>query len=236
MLRRRDLLLGSMLLASAGGAFALEPRNQLILRGDKLFEDMVPLAFGEWDVTPSNAMILPREDENSLAAMLYSETVSRLYTSRTRMPVMLVIAYGDTQSDRLQLHRPEVCYTAIGFEVGQSRKVEVQLPGGASVPMRALVARNSQRIEPILYWTRVGDFLPTNSHEQRNAKIRTALQGYVADGVLVRMSTVAEPTPEVFAELEAFAVEMLRASDPRILPGLVGRPVAEAMQAGKAMG
>ncbi|MFN3592100.1 MAG: exosortase-associated protein EpsI, V-type [Thermaurantiacus sp.] len=234
MLRRRDALLGSLLLASAGGAFALEPRNQLILRGDKLFEDLIPLEFGGWEVMPSNAMILPREDENSLAAMLYSETVSRLYTSRTRMPVMLVIAYGDTQSDRLQLHRPEVCYTAIGFQVGGSRKVLVDMPGGAPVPMRALVARNSQRIEPILYWTRIGDFLPTNSHEQRNAKIRTALQGYVSDGVLVRMSTVAEPTPDVFAELEEFALEMITASDPLIWPALVGRPVAETMKAATA--
>jgi EpsI family protein len=234
VLRRRDALLGGILLASAGGAFALEPRNELILRGDKLFEDMVPLAFGGWEVMPSNAMILPREDENSLAATLYSETVSRLYTSPTRMPVMLVIAYGDTQSDRLQLHRPEICYTAIGFEVGGSRKVAVGMPGGEDVPMRALVARNSQRIEPILYWTRIGDFLPTSATEQRNAKIRTALQGYVADGVLVRMSTVAEPTPEVFAELEAFSREMIKASDPRIWPGLIGRPVAQSMKTAMA--
>ena len=34
---------------------------------------------------------------------------------------MLMIAYGESQSDRLQLHHPEVCYTAQGFRVTRPR-------------------------------------------------------------------------------------------------------------------
>jgi EpsI family protein len=218
-----------MMLASAAGAAALTPRNQLILRGDALFEDMVPLAFGGWEMVPSNALVLPDEDPDSLTRQLYSETVSRLYMGKNRIPVMLVIAYGDTQSDRLQLHRPEVCYVAVGFEVGGSRRVEMPLVGDEVLPMRGLVARNSQRVEPILYWTRIGDHLPTTGNEQRMAKIRTALDGYVSDGVLVRMSTVGEPTDETFDALEKFAGEMIRATNPAGWPGLVGRPLATAM-------
>jgi len=227
--RRRDVLLGGLMLASSGAGWALTPRNALVLRGEKTFEEMIPLAFGGWEVAPSNAMVLPEESENSLTRQLYNETLSRLYLGPERLPVMLVIAYGDTQSDRLQLHRPEVCYVAVGFGISESRRVEMPLAGGEVLPMRALVARTSQRVEPILYWSRIGDFLPTSGNEQRMAKFRTALDGYIADGVLVRMSTVGEPSPAVFAELERFATEMLRASDPAAWPALLGRPLAAAI-------
>jgi EpsI family protein len=125
MLKRRDLLLGVPLLAAAGAAAALKPRERMNLLGDKKLEDMVPLSFASWEVIPSNAVILPEAREGSLADTLYDQTVSRLYVSKTRRPVMLVIAYGNTQSDLLQLHRPEACYAAVGFEISQSRRAEV---------------------------------------------------------------------------------------------------------------
>ncbi len=229
MLGRRDILLGGVLLASAGTAAALTPRRRLLLRGERLFEETIPNAFAGWQVIPSDALVLPEEDENSLVRQLYSETVSRVYAKAETLPVMLVVAYGDTQSDKLQLHRPEVCYGAFGFQLDGFRRVDLPVDGAHALPMRGLVARNAQRTEPILYWTRIGDFLPTTGNEQRAAKFRTALGGYVADGVLVRMSTVADPSDAVFATLASFAAEMLRATDPAAWPALVGRPLAAAM-------
>lgn len=229
MLRRRDLLLGLPLIGGAVGAYALTPRNKLNLLGEAKLEDMVPLKFGGWHVTPSNAVILPKPTKGSLADQLYNQTVSRLYESPNDLSVMLVIAYGNTQSDQLQLHRPEVCYAAVGFEIADSRAVEVPLPG-THIPARQLVATSNSRVEPILYWTRIGDYLPSSGGQQRLMKLRTEISGYVADGVLVRMSTVAEPGPEAFETLKRFAAEMLKATDPRGVPALVGRPVATAME------
>ncbi|MGL6042911.1 MAG: exosortase-associated protein EpsI, V-type [Sandaracinobacteroides sp.] len=230
MLRRRELLLGLPLIAGAAGALALTPRNRLNLMGDKKLEDVIPLRIGSWGVTPSNAMILPDAEEGSLSATLYDQTLSRLYTSETELPVMLVIAYGSTQSDQLQLHRPEVCYTAVGFEIGAVRQVAVPVAPGAALPARELVATSNDRVEPILYWTRIGDFLPASSQEQRIMKLRTEFQGFVADGVLVRTSTVGEPSPQAFAALSRFATAMLGASNPAALPALVGRPLAAAIK------
>jgi len=130
LIGRRELLLGLPLLAAAGGAIALKPRKQLDLLGDHKLEDMVPTEIDGWYVTPSNAVILPQATAGSLADQLYNQTVSRLYLSKSDLPVMLVIAYGNTQSDQLQLHRPEVCYTAFGFEISRSEKVELPLQGG----------------------------------------------------------------------------------------------------------
>lgn len=230
MLKRRELLLGLPLVAAAGGAFALTPRNRLNLLGDKKLEKAVPLTIGAWSVTPSNAVVLPDSAEGSLAARLYDQTVSRLYTSDTELPVMMVIAYGSTQSDQLQLHRPEVCYAAVGFEITTATQVAVPLAPGAELPARELVARNNDRVEPILYWTRVGDFLPTSGNEQRLMKLRSEMRGYVADGVLVRLSSVGEPSPEVFGSLQRFTRQMLAATDPAALPALVGRPLAASIK------
>lgn len=230
MLKRRELLLGLPLVAAAGGAFALTPRNRLNLLGDKKLEKAVPLTIGAWTVTPSNAVVLPDAAEGSLSARLYDQTVSRLYTSDTELPIMMVIAYGSTQSDQLQLHRPEVCYSAVGFEITSATRVAVPVGTDAELPARELVARNNDRVEPILYWTRVGDFLPTNGNEQRLMKLRSEMRGYVADGVLVRLSSIGEPSPEVFAALQRFTRAMLDATDPAALPALVGRPLAASIK------
>jgi EpsI family protein len=226
MLRRREIVLGAPLLAAAVGAYALTPRERLNLLGDKKLEKAVPLVIGPWSVTPSNAVVLPDAAEGSLSARLYDQTVSRLYTSDSELPVMMVIAYGSTQSDQLQLHRPEVCYTAVGFQITNAQQVKVPITPAAKLPARELVARNNERVEPILYWTRVGDFLPTSGSEQRLMKLRSEVQGYVADGVLVRLSSVGEPSPELFATLHRFAREMLAATYAPALPALVGRPLA----------
>lgn len=235
MIGRRDLLLGLPLIGGAAAAYALTPRKSLNLLGDGKFEKLVPLQFGGWHVTPSNAMILPKATAGSLADQLYNQTVSRLYESATDLPVMLVIAYGNTQSDQLQLHRPEVCYAAVGFEIGDSKSVEIPVPG-THIPARQLVASANERVEPILYWTRIGDYLPSSGTQQRMMKLRTELAGYVADGVLVRMSTVADPSPQTFATLQRFAAEMLKATDPRGIPALVGRPAAAAITAASRAG
>jgi EpsI family protein len=231
MFQRRDVLLGLPLLAAAGGAVALVPRHRLDLRGNRKLADAVPSSFGGWSVVPSNAVVLPKGKER-LADRLYSEQVSRLYTSADKLPVMLVIAYGSTQSDLLQLHRPEMCYGASGFEISMSRRVNVRVGDHAVLPMRELTARLPDRVEPILYWTRIGDYLPTTGPEQRLMKLRSEMAGYVADGVLVRFSTVAEPTEATYAILQDFARTMLAAMPRESRAALIGRNFAEAFEPG----
>ncbi|WP_448586854.1 exosortase-associated protein EpsI, V-type [Thermaurantiacus sp.] len=230
---RRDLVLGLPLVVAAGAAYALTPRHRMNLLGDRKLEDVVPTRIADWEVTPSNAVVLPDPPEGSLADRLYDQQLSRLYTSQTELPVMLVIAYGSTQSDLLQLHRPENCYRALGFEITASRRVDLPV-AGVTVPMRALTATASDRIEPILYWTRLGDRLPTTNNEQRLMKLQTEMEGFIADGVLGRVSTVAQPSPEIQAGLERFARALLMALSPDGREALVGRPLAAGIAAGMA--
>lgn len=227
-MNRRDILMGGALFSAAGAAAALTPRNRLVLLGDRKLDDVVPQRIGSWGYVPSNEFVLPKSP-GSLADRLYSQTVARLYRSPTELPMMLVIAYGAVQNDLLQLHRPEICYSAVGFTISASRKAAIAL-GAAQLPVRELTARNDLRMEQICYWTRIGDDLPTDGSEQRWVKLRQQMAGYLSDGVLVRVSTVAADDPKVFAQLTRFAAGMVAAMRPADRQILIGRPLASAAQ------
>lgn len=225
-LSRRDVLMGGALLAGAGGALALTPRGRLVLlpKGQRI-DDAIAQQLGPWAHMPSSGIILPNTPD-TLSAKLYGEVVSRVYSAADRLPVMLVVAYGAVQNDLLQLHRPEVCYSAHGFEISQQQRTSIDLGRGRALPARALLARNDQRTEPVVYWTRIGDDLPTDGTEQRLAKLRQQLDGYIADGVLVRISTVAPPGDAVRAQLAEFARYLVAGTARNVLPALIGRPLA----------
>ncbi len=228
-MNRRDLLMGGGMLAASGAALALTPRNRLVLLDpDRSLDDLVPETIGNWRSAPSDAFVLPKT-EGSLSDRIYNQTLTRLYVSPESLPVMLVIAYGAVQNDQLQLHRPEVCYTAVGFDIASTRVDTLDLGGKARLPLRELEATSTTRIESISYWTRIGDDLPTDGGSQRMVKLRQQLSGYLADGVLVRLSAVTPASPKVFAELGAFATAMIGAIAPADRDVLIGRPLAKML-------
>lgn len=220
MIDRRDLLIGGACLATAGTAAAMRPREQMsLLKGAKL-ETAVPKRFAGWEWRESNAIVVP-EDEDSLASRLYSETVARLYARGDDEFVMMLIAYGDTQNDLLQLHRPETCYPAFGFNVTDSRPAQFDLGSGVTIPGRTLVASSPTRTEHISYWTRIGEALPVDGREQRTAKLRSQLAGIIPDGVLVRLSTSLATPAASYAVNERFAADLMRATAPNVRAALI---------------
>lgn len=225
-INRRDVLMGGALLAGATGAAALVPRERLVLmpEGHEL-EKFVPEALGGWRHVPSPGIVMPRT-EGSLSAKLYGQVLSRVYVSESQLPVIMVMAYGPVQNDLLQLHRPEVCYTAVGFEVSGTTPALLPMRPGVNLPIRELVARSEQRTETITYWTRIGDDLPTNGTEQRVAKLKQQWAGFIADGILVRLSCAVPPEPGVRDQLALFARELVKAVPAVDRPALVGRPLA----------
>ena len=129
-MNRRDLIMGGAMLGAAAGAVALTPRKRLVLLGDKTLEDIVPTQIATWEHVPSSDFVLPKSP-GSLSDRLYSQTLTRLYMSPTKLPMMLVIAYGAVQNDLLQLHRPETCYAAVGYTISSSRTSKVELAPAA---------------------------------------------------------------------------------------------------------
>src|SRR3546814_9043666 len=105
--------------------------------------------------------------------------VSRVYAGSGRDAVMMVIAYGDSQSDTLQLHRPEVCYEAAGFKITRSEPVAFDVGLRAPLTGRYVVAEAAYRKEAIPYWTRIADALPVSRLDQQMSKLEAALDGVV---------------------------------------------------------
>lgn len=228
-MRRRDVLFGAACAATLGGAELLRPRRLISLAGGRKLSGMIPVAFGGWAAEGGGDIVQPKVP-GSLADSLYSETVARSYRhSDGGIPVMMLIAHGDSQSDLLQLHRPEVCYQAIGFAIADHRFDPVMLAPGVSIPSVELTARAGSRTEDVLYWTRLGEYLPTTAGEQRRDRLATAMDGYVADGVLFRISMVRYGEVADWQRLASFVRAMMAAMSPAGRVALIGTSRARAL-------
>lgn len=225
MIRRRDTILAGLGLAALGLAEALRPRNKLtLLKAGGTIDAALPREFGDW-VSHEADLVSPAQ-AGRLAQSLYSETVGRAYSNdRTGDAVFVLAAYGDTQSDLLQLHRPESCYPAVGFTVTLSQPTTISLAGSA-LPGRRVIATMEERTENIIYWTRLGERLPQSAGDQRDARLLNAIDGVVADGILMRFSAMGEAPAQAFALIQSFIPQLLRATPKDLRPALVGTDLA----------
>jgi EpsI family protein len=229
MLDRRDLLIGVGSLAAAGASLMLKPRRHVSLLGGVPLIDIVPPTIGMWQ-SKNVSDLLDAKGDDSLMNKLYGQTIERIYqNTRTQSEIMMLFAYGNTQSNDLQLHRPEVCYPAFGFEIVSTQLTSVPLSAGFSLPAKTLVAHSPSRDEIIVYWSRLGNFLPTNGGEQRLDRLRTTIQGFVADGLLARLSMATSDKLGAEMQIIGFIRELFSLVPRSQLPALIGTPAAEAI-------
>lgn len=227
-MKRRDLVFGALGVGALATAEALRPRKKLRLLQHGTIGQALPVRFGPWSSEKSADYIGP-ELSGSLTRALYSEIVPRtFFNEETGAGVAVLAAYGDTQSDLLQLHRPEFCYPAVGFNLRVSRPETVSLGPGLVLPSRKVVAFTQERTENIIYWTRMGEALPQSAGEQRTTRIRQSIQGYVPDGILMRLSIAGDSEPS-FATLAQFIPAMLRATPMNGRRALIGTKLATAL-------
>lgn len=217
---RRDLLIGGATLAAAGTAFARMPHDPMMLIGKDQLDKIVPLKVGDWAFDTTSGLILPPPDQ--LARLLYDQQVARSYTSPDQLPVMLLLAYGSSQSGMLQIHRPEICYPASGFKLTETLVTSIPLASDKALPSRSFTANSDTRVEQVLYWTRIGDLVPTGWWSQRLAVVRSNLHGKIPDGLLVRLSTVSGDAGQAQETLKKFARTMLEEMSPATRRMLVG--------------
>ena len=227
MSRRRDLLIGGACVAAGAAAYGLTPRRRVSLLGDDKLDAIVPRAFGDWNSVDMNDEVAPKE-AGSLASRLYAQTVGRMYTNaRTGAEVMLLMAHGDTQSNDLQLHRPEVCYTAFGYNILVSQPRPLRLGPSATLPLRQLTVSQKDRVQQIVYWTRIGEHLPQSLAEQRVDRMRNALDGVISDGMLVRLSRSVTSVSAPVSEFQVFIPELIQAIPPAKRKALIGSRLAQ---------
>ena len=231
MIARRNLLLGGACVAAAAAGTALKPRReQPLLKGAKL-ATVVPAAFGAW-TSQDMSDPLAINGEGTLSAKLYNELVVRQYANpASENAITMLLAYGGRQSDELQLHRPEVCYPAFGYDLMRNEAISLPVGGSAVLPARRLVAEQGDILESIIYWSRMGELLPQDGGEQRKARLEIAMQGIIPDGLLSRFSIVGQDPNRDWATIGAFVTELIAAIAPDMRKVLIGSQRAALIKA-----
>lgn len=204
----------ALMLASAALGVVLRPTiNMADERPSIALETMVPTTFGQWNaqLNISNQVVNPQQKE--MLDKLYSETLTRTYVNNNGYRIMLSIAYGKNQSNALQIHTPELCYPAQGFQVTHKQPSELNL---AARPIAATQLETflGQRFEPLTYWTVVGDHITTNRTNKKMVEMRYAMTGRIPDGMLVRVSSIDKNTANAYVIQSQFASEMIQAIAP----------------------
>ena len=238
---RRQCLLGGALLGAAALAGGLAPRVTAPVWSTRRLGAIIPAAFDGWmGSEDAAAAVLPSADDGLVGAT-YAQQLGRVYSYRgsgegafarvrtgerggalSVLPdVLMVIAAAPAQAGDLSVHRPEACYPAAGFRIVSDREVAVMLPTvlpmgatsrGFDVSARFLTAIAGERVEQVLYWTRIGTRFPTSAWAQRLAVMRSDLAGLVPDGALVRLSVVGVAPPLALAVLRRFCAGLYAAS------------------------
>jgi EpsI family protein len=217
--RLMPIVLCVAMLATAVGVELLQPQPIATAEGVTLAQS-VPSQFGDWKEVSSVAdQVDPSKgttDEPSMDRP-YDDVLMRAYGNSRGEVVLLALAYGRNQRQEVKIHRPDVCYTAQGFQLISRSHVALGLTGTAGTPvegMRMLV-KAPGRMEAVSYWIRIGDVFTDNAWAIRYHIFQQGMSGRAVDGVLVRASQIVSgaeaASPERYRVQEQFLSDLVRA-------------------------
>lgn len=222
----KKLITMALMIASALVAPMLRATNSLADQRPPMdLENMVPRQFGEWREQTGLAMQLVDPEMQASVDRLYSSTLARTYINRDGYRIMVSIAYGKDQSDALQVHKPEICYPAQGFQIQAKERIALDMPE-RSFPATRLLTHMGQRFEPITYWIVLGDQVTRGGADKKLKEIRySLLQRTMPDGMLVRLSSIDRNSGQAHHIQAEFAAAMVGAIAPENRPRFAGATI-----------
>lgn len=218
------VLMGS----AAVSAYVLKPTEHLAKQVQlQKLEELLPVEVGEWklDRRATSGVVNPQQE--AFIATIYDETLSRTYMGPNGERIMVSLAFGADQSKDTQVHRPEVCYPAQGFQISYRAKVSAEIDG-YKLPVMNLVAEAQERIEPITYWIVLGDRVVRGSLEQKIASIQYSASGVIPYGLLFRVSSIGRDKEREFNLHQRFMTQLYESVGPDARLRLFGRAGAGA--------
>jgi EpsI family protein len=221
LVSRRSLLVGGGLALTAVAAAAATPRRHEQMLGRTRLQDVITAQVGPWSSRVNGSLILP--DDADQPHDFYDQVFSRSYVAQGLPVIMLVIAYGAAQSGMMKVHRPEVCYASAGFSIHDLRPADVPQGAAPAITGQSFLAQRQDRVEQVLYWTRISDSFPRNLTAQRLVMLERGLHGVIPDGVLVRISTLGNSLASGHGAMEAFAQNLIVSASPLGKSILLGR-------------
>ena len=220
LISRRHFVVGGLLAGVAAASYARMPIKPDRRIPPGTLEALMPGRVGTWTFASASGVVLPPPD--AISDRLYDNLVARTYTAPDKPPVMLIVAYSNAQDGLLEVHRPEFCYTAGGFELSPTVKLGIVDSFGERHKANAFVATARDRTEQVLYWTRIGQSFPQSWAQQRIAVVRSNLHRITPDGLLARLSLLDDDRGRGLT-LKQFVSAVDRSAPPRLQDILFGR-------------
>jgi len=211
----KHLVIGVCMFASAGLAMALKPTAKISDAEPAInLEQLIPRQFGEWKEDTSIVPIKVSPEVQAKLDKIYGQTLSRTYINAEGRRVMLSIAYGANQgSDDFQVHRPEYCYSAQGFQVNKGWEDHLKV-GNGELPIKRLEAIQGPRNEPITYWITIGDKATLPGISRKLTQLSYGLTGKIPDGMLIRVSSISPNADDEYRLQDQFVNAMLDGVEP----------------------
>lgn len=223
----KHLIIGLFMFAAAGMALALKPTTRVADAGPKVdLETLIPKTFGDWKIDATIAPLIANPEQQALINKIYTQTLTRTYINSGGERIMLSIAYGGDQSDNMAVHKPEVCYPAQGFQILKSPTISSFSTGEGSIPVKRLVATQGARVEPITYWTTVGDTVAVSGLKWKLQQLKYGLTGKIPDGLLFRISSIQADDAKAYQLQDEFTRDLLKALPPGGRQRIIGNPGA----------
>jgi EpsI family protein len=193
--------------------------------GNPQFENIVPKQFGDWiEISDATGSAIVDPEQQDALNNLYTQIVGRTYLHKpSGRQVMLSIAYGDNQTFSKQLHRPESCYSSQGFTIVNLHEEELKT-SSFPISVRRMTASRSSTLEQVTYFIRIGDKVISGPPSALNyARMGMGLKGYIADGLLFRVSEVSDDAKLSSQLNDQFINDLLKVTNPKQRAMLIGK-------------
>lgn len=219
----KHLVIGFAMFAAAGFALALKPTVMVADSGPKIdLEALIPEQFGDWRIDSTITPLIANPEQEAMINKIYDQTLTRTYINSRGERIMLSIAYGGNQSDSMAVHKPEVCYPAQGFQIMKSSS-GIFSTGREDIPVKRLVATQGQRVEPITYWTTIGDKVAISSDlKWKLDQLKYGLSGKIPDGLLFRISSIQIDESAAYRMQDDFSRALLAVLTPEAKKRIIG--------------
>lgn len=221
---QKPFILALAMLIAAGLTVFFTPSKRLADLAPKVnLETLIPKQFGEWKIDNSIVPIQVSPDVQAALNAIYNQTLSRTYINNQGQRIMLSIAYGSDQgSDSMQVHRPEYCYKAQGFDLTLTGDELLSTQYGP-VPVRRLLGEQRTRTEPITYWITIGDKSLLPGLQRKLTQLAYGLTGKIPDGLLFRISSIDPDTAHAYKLQDQFVNQLLAVVDSSTREKLIGK-------------
>lgn len=210
-LNARNLTIMAIMILAAALAFIIQPNKRLADMSDDVnLESMIPQSFGDWEHAQDIGAAVVNPQQQEVLNKIYTQTLSRTYRNSKGEFIMLSIAYGEDQSDSKQLHLPDVCYPAQGFQLKAKAKGVLHTDFG-DIRVKRLDAFKGNRIEPLTYWTTVGNHVVLGGLENKLAQLDYGFKGFIPDGLIFRVSNIDSDSNAAYSIQSVFVNDLLKA-------------------------